>query len=203
MAYLVTADLPTYAPQITLADPQATAYIKIASELIDRYCFRTLGVTTYTERIPVNQFNQGHLTYKPIVALTTVQVRYGRKHYTYYTNPVIDLYLLNNYFGPPRFQDVVVADCDFDPLQGYIWLPLGLWSVPYEEANLTYTAGYATVPEAVKCACGLLVAALVQRKGIGVVMEQIDDLRSQFKSDSLITPEIEQFLTPYIARSYS
>lgn len=183
MAYLTPIELDQYTSPVTIPDSQKSILINQASNLIDSYCRRTLTVQTFTETIPLNEANMGRLRYTPITEITTVEARYALEY-----NP----------FGAEIFPVTweTVTSYDYNPDNGRIWLPSGLVPVAYQEARVTYKSGYATIPEAVKLACGMLVVQLKTRRP-GVISLRDENTVVQYASETLITPEIANLLAPY------
>jgi hypothetical protein len=69
----------------------------------------------------------------------------------------------------------------------------------YSEAEVTYTAGLATVPNAVKVACAQIVRNAQATPGLNVKSSKLDTLETQYFSDSLIDSQVQALLRPYVA----
>lgn len=199
--YLTVEELATYAPEAIVEAGKEQAYIDRASAVIDQHCHRSIGVNTYTERMSLTS-GGSHLTYLPVVSLTSVKARHDMR-----LDPQV------SYLGTQSdWQDIDIATVDllkdtgiFYILQTTLSISNFLSSVMgnYTEAEVTYTAGYATVPEAVKQACGQLITNMSMRPNPMAVAEQLPNgLRTSYGSASLITPEIAELLGGYVARTF-
>jgi hypothetical protein len=69
----------------------------------------------------------------------------------------------------------------------------------YSEAEVTYTAGLATIPNAVKVACAQIVRNAQTTPGLNVKSSKLDTLETQYFSDSLIDSQVQALLRPYVA----
>jgi hypothetical protein len=78
----------------------------------------------------------------------------------------------------------------------FAWNMMGL---RYSEAEVTYTAGLATVPNAVKVACAQIVRNAQTTPGLNVKSSKLDTLETQYFSDSLIDSQVQALLRPYVA----
>ena len=199
MGYLLPADYVTYGLTADTAD----AWVTTASAMIEAYCRRpSLMAASYTERmrIPIKA-QTVRLSYGPLISVDAIQARYAR----------------------PGFGDDVSGDFAFqtgfaaafalpgqwvtvDPTTVYVSLPTGefqfAWNVMgmrYSEAEVTYTAGFTTVPTAVQVACAQIVRNAQATPGLNVKSAKIDTLQTQYFSDSLIDSQVQALLRPYIA----
>jgi hypothetical protein len=75
----------------------------------------------------------------------------------------------------------------------------GLMALPYGEAEVTYTAGLAVVPDAVKVACAQIVKNAQATPGLNVKSSKMDTLQTQYFSDSLLDAQVQAILRPYVA----
>jgi hypothetical protein len=83
----------------------------------------------------------------------------------------------------------VCADCEEA-------LPLGITS---GGAGAVVTSGLAVVPPAVKVACAQIVKNAQATPGMNVKSSKMDTLQMQYFSGSLIDPQVQMLLKPYIA----
>jgi hypothetical protein len=93
-----------------------------------------------------------------------------------------------------------------DPTTLYVSLPTGefrfAWNIMglrYGEAEVTYTAGFTTVPNAVQVACAQIVRNAQATPGLNVKSSKMDTLQTQYFSDSLIDSQVQALLRPYVA----
>lgn len=199
--YLTIEELATYAPDATIETGKEQSFIDRASVLIDEYLHRSIGVNTYTERMSLTS-GGSHLTYLPVVSLTSIKARHDIRN-----DPQV------SYLGTQAtWEDIDIATVDllkdtgiFYILQTTLSISTFLSSVMgnYTEAEITYVAGYAVTPEAVKQACGQLITNMSMRPNPMTVAEQLPNgLRTSYGSTSLITPEIAELLGGFVARSF-
>lgn len=198
--YLTIAELATYAPNAQGITGQEQSLIDRASVLIDEYLHRSIGVTTYTERMSLTS-GGSHLTYLPVVSLTSVKARHDTRN-----DPQA------SFLAQPTWDDIDITTVDLLKDTGIFYILQTVLSISsilssamgnYTEAEVVYTAGYATVPEAVKQACGQLITNMSMRPNSMAVAEQLPNgLRTSYGSTSLITPEIAELLGSYVAWSF-
>ena len=77
-------------------------------------------------------------------------------------------------------------------------LPLNFLGVPFNEAELTYTAGYVTVPAAVKAACAQIVKNANATPALTVKKQSIDAMDMEYFGPSLLDDEVKRMLRPYL-----
>jgi hypothetical protein len=66
--------------------------------------------------------------------------------------------------------------------------------------ELTYTAGFATIPPAIKIACAQVVRNAQATPALNVKGSRIDTLQMQYFSASLIDASVQKLLAPYLAQ---
>ena len=69
----------------------------------------------------------------------------------------------------------------------------------YNEVEVTYTAGVAMVPDAVKVACVQIVKNAQATPAMNVRSSRMDTLQMQYFSGSLIDAQVQALLRPYVA----
>jgi hypothetical protein len=162
-----------------------------ASAIIDGYCKRKITVESYTERVPLTDQQRGHLSYYPVVDLTSLK---GRPKY-HLTG--------NDFFGPPQFEvisDLTILDVDHNI--GTVWCGHSLFGAPYTELEITYESGWATIPDNVKVACGMIIDQLVNSNNSNVKAKKDFDSSIEYFGNKMITPEIADLLSEYVLRSF-
>ena len=101
---------------------------------------------------------------------------------------------------PGAWIDLDVSNFDFFPDTGEIsWLsnPLGL---SFDEMELTYTAGFATIPDAVKFACVQLVRNAQAMPALNVREGTLNAMHFAYFADSLLDSTVQSLLAPYVAQ---
>ena len=203
MAYLETTEYESYG----LAPDTTDDWVALASGMIDAHCRRAsvLG-TQYVERMRIVEGSQTvRLSYLPLLAvapatipLLTVRGRYTRPRrgelWPVGLNAVAYAFSL-----PGAWTHVDPASVDFACDTGELTLPYNVLGLPYSEVEVTYTAGCATVPEAVKIACAQLVKNAQTTPGLNVKTSKMDTMWMEYFSNSLIDAEVQRLLRPYVA----
>jgi hypothetical protein len=64
---------------------------------------------------------------------------------------------------------------------------------------MTYTAGYAEPPEAVKLACAQIIRNMESHPAANVRAAQLDRLQLEYFAGSLLDEESRRLLAPYVA----
>ena len=194
MAYLLPAEYAVYGLSAETAD----AWVAAASAMMEAFCRRSsLAAASYTERLRVlRPWGSLQLTYGPVSAVTAVQARYS-------PNRECREGALAEYaqvFGlPGQWVTVDPGTVLLDLVTGELRLPPNLLGLRYSEAEVTYTAGLATVPAAVKVACAQIVKNAQATPGLNVKSSKLDTLQTQYFSDSLLDAQVQAMLRPYVA----
>jgi hypothetical protein len=141
------------------------------------------------------------LSYTPLVSITSVRARYARRHH----DEGIALeqgWLVNaaTAFGlPGQWVDVDPGTLDVGLPTGEFRFAWNVMGLRYAEAEVTYTAGLATIPDAVKVACAQIVKNAQATPGLNVKSAKMDTLATQYFSDSLLDSQVQALLRPYVA----
>ena len=198
--YLTTAEFAAYG----LADSTDPALIRVASDLVDAFCQRTsLAVTQYTER---NRLPDGRpvtrASYTPLTIaegeqapFLAVRARHGIPRGP---NALTLAEMVAPFGGPPAWIDLDPTKVDYNATTGEIWLPSGIFSVPFTEVELTYTAGYAQVPEAAKLACAQIIRNVESHPAANVRAAQLDRLELEYFAGSLLDHDVRRLLAPFV-----
>jgi hypothetical protein len=203
MPYLQPADYPNYGlPAGTTAD-----WITAATALINGYCRRPdLNVIQYTERLRITAGVQTvHLSYLPLTALapaTTplvgIEARYAKPRRGELPNlPMLEIAYA--FSLPGQWSAIDPSEVDFDPNTGELTLPWNLLGLPYNEVQVTYTAGLAAIGDDVKSACAQIVRNAQATPALNASMSKIDTMQMKYFSSSLIDETVQAWLRPYVA----
>ena len=206
MNYLADSEYEIYG----LEAATAPSLVAFASTLINAHCRRpALAVTQFTERIRVMAgLNNVRLTNLPlaIVQGSTSPLISGRGRYApprRGEDPTLwdmstEIALV--YSLPGTWIDIDVSSFDFFADTGEVsWLcnPLGL---AYDEIELTYTAGFAVIPDPVKFACAQIVRNAQANPALNVHTGTLNTMRLEYFSDSLLDSNVQTMLAPYVAQ---
>jgi hypothetical protein len=203
MGYLLPTDYATYG----LAADTTDDWITMASALIDSYCHRTsLNPTQYEERLRMTAGAQTvRLSYLPLVAvapgvspLISVKARYSRPRRGEMIEPAYEQ--IAWVFGlPGSWSTLNLADVDFASNTGELTFPTNILGLPYNEVDVVYTAGLATIPYTVQVACAQIAKNAQATPGLNVKSSKIDTMQMEYFSNSLIDPQVAAMLQPYVA----
>ena len=204
MNYLDDSEYEAYG----LEEGTADSWVTSASALIDGYCRRTtLGVAQYQERLRMNGRFLARLSYLPLAVangaaspLVEVRARYGmpRRGEMVADDALLDAALAFGMAG--TWTTLGVESLDWDADTGEVTLPVHPLGLPYNDIEVTYTAGLTTIPDAVKCACAQIVRNAQTTPGLNVRISQIDRMKMQYFSDSLVDDSVRRMLAPYVAQ---
>jgi hypothetical protein len=201
--YLQPTEYQTYglAPDVT------DDWIAAASSLIDSHCRRiSLNPTQYEERLRMVEGSQTvRLSHLPLVAIApatspfvSIQARYAKPRRGQTVFPLQEE-VLWAFSLPGAWTAVDPATVDFVPDTGELIFPLNILGLPYNEVAVTYTAGLATLPDAIKCACAQIVKNAQATPGLNVKTSKVDTMWLQYFSASLVDPTVQAMLKPWVS----
>ena len=203
MAYLETADYANYGlPAGTTAD-----WITAATALINSHCRRPdLNVMQYIERLRVISGVQTVLlSYLPLMPLAPatsplvgINGRYARPRRGEILNEAMSE-IVSAFALPGQWTAIDPTLVDFDPATGELTLPWNVLGLPYNEVQVTYTAGLATIGDDVKSACAQIVRNAQATPSLNTSMSRIDTMQMKYFSSSLIDETVQAWLNPYVA----
>ena len=203
MGYLQPAQYVSYGLSADVTDD----WITLASSLIDSYCRRqSLNPVQYTERLRVVDGSQTvRLSHLPLLAvapatlpLVNVQARYGKPRRGQLIFPMQDEVLFA-FSLPGAWSNVDPATVDFVADTGELIFPLNILGLPYNEVMVTYTAGLATIPDAVLVACAQIVKNAQATPGLNVKSATIDHMAVQYFESTLIDATVQTLLQPWVS----
>ncbi len=203
MSYLDASEYEQYGLDPAVPD----AWVEMASSLIDAHCRRpTLNVQPYTERVRVLPGARTvRMSYLPFATVAPA------------TSPVT---AANGRFAQPRRGEI----SDFVESVATVFAIPGAWTAidpsvfdtfadtgeinvistmlgfTFDELEITYNAGWATIPEPVKHACAQIVRNAAATPALNVKMNKVDNLRVDYFKDSLIDDSVRELLAPYVAQ---
>lgn len=201
--YLQPTEYETYGLSPDVTD----AWITAASSLIDSHCRRTsLNPTQYSERLRIVAGSQtARLSHLPLVAVApatlpfvSIQACYARPRRGETVYPLQEE-VLWAFSLPGAWTTVDPTTVDFVPDTGELIFPLNILGLPYNEVAVTYTAGLATIPAAVKAACAQIVTNAQATPGLNVKSSKLDTLQLQYFSGALVDPTVQALLAPWVS----
>lgn len=203
MGYLQPSQYASYGLSPDVTDD----WITVASAMIDSHCRRpSLNPTQYTERLRIVQGSQTvRLSYLPLCPvapasspLLGIQARYTKPRRGQLIYPLQEE-VLWAFSLPGAWTTVDPTTVDFVPETGELVFPLNIMGLPYNEVEVTYTAGLSTIPDAVLSACALIVKNAQATPGMNVKTSRMDTMWTQYFSSSLIDASVQQLLAPWVA----
>lgn len=203
MGYLQPAQYASYGLSSDVTDD----WITVASAMIDAHCRRTsLNPTQYTERLRLVEGSQtARLSYLPLVPvapatspLVSIQARYAKPRRGQLVYPLQEE-VLWAFSLPGSWTAVDPSTVDFVPETGELVFPLNIMGLPYNEVEVTYTAGLTVIPDPVLSACALIVKNAQATPGMNVKTSRMDTMWTEYFSSSLIDETVQQLLAPWVA----
>jgi hypothetical protein len=202
-SYLQPTEYQTYG----LASNVTDDWITVASSLIDSHCRRiSLNPTQYTERLRIVEGSQtARLSYLPLAPIApatlpfvSIQARYAKPRRGEMVYPLQEE-ILWAFSLPGAWTTVDPTTVDFFADTGELIFPLNILGLPYNEVQVIYTAGLATIPNVIKCACAQIVKNAQATPGLNVKSSKVDTLQLDYFSGSLIDPTVQSMLKPWVS----
>ena len=88
----------------------------------------------------------------------------------------------------------------YDVNTGEITLPQNPLGFAYNELELTYNAGMATISDPVKFACAQIVRNAQSTPALNVRAGSMDRLRLDYSAADLLDETVRSYLAPYVAQ---
>ncbi|MGB9030308.1 MAG: hypothetical protein WCC27_09325 [Acidobacteriaceae bacterium] len=202
-SYLQPTEYQTYG----LASDVTDDWITAASSLIDSHCRRTsLNLTQYNERMRIVEGSQtARLSYLPLAPIApatlpfvSIQARYARPRRGQMPS-LLQEEVTWTFSMPGAWITVDPATVDFVADTGELIFALNILGLPYNEVDVTYTAGFATLPSAIKVACAQIVRNAQATPGLNVKSSRVDTLQLQYFSGSLVDATVQAMLKPWVS----
>lgn len=203
MGYLQPSQYAGYGLSADVSDD----WVTVASAMIDAHCRRvSLNPTQYTERLRiVEQSQTARLSYLPLAPiapaaspLVSVRARYGRPRRGQMAYPMQEE-IAWAFSLPGTWTTLDPATVDFVAETGELVFPLNILGLPYNEVEVTYTAGLAVIPDAVLSACALIVKNAQAAPGLNVKSSRMDKMQIDYFSSSLVDATVRELLAPWVA----
>jgi hypothetical protein len=131
-------------------------------------------------------------------ALVGVRVRYGRPRRGELPDPFREQ-VAWAFSVPGSWSSLDVSTVDVNQTTAELTFPSNFLGLGYDEVEVTYTSGVTTIPDAVKVACVQIVRNAQATPGMNVKSSKMDTLQMQYFSGSLIDPQVQMLLKPYVA----
>jgi hypothetical protein len=193
--------LPTEYTQYGLSPDTTDDWITMASALMDSYCRRASLLTTqYVERLRLTADAQSvRLSYRPLVALTGVRVRYGKPRRGERADPFREQ-IAWAFSLPGSWSALDQTTVDVNQPTGELIFPENFLGLNYNEVEITYTAGLNVILPPIKIACAQIVRNAQAMPSTNVKSSRMDTLQMEYFSSGLIDPQVQALLRPYLAQ---
>jgi len=208
MNYLESSEYLAYGLEAT-TDP---SWVTASSAIIDGHCRRaTLGVQQYEERLKMPpELNTVRLSYLPLVAvapattpIVKLQGRYGIPRRGEWPFPELSLEFALVFALPGSWSVIDPATIDIWAESGELTFPVNALGLFFNEVDVIYNAGLATIPTNVKVACAQIVKNAQVTPALNVKAGRIDRMRMDYFGDTLVDDNVRSLLEPYVARKGS
>ncbi|HEV2326868.1 MAG TPA: hypothetical protein VGS10_23220 [Terracidiphilus sp.] len=205
MDYLETTEYLTYG----LEAATDSSWVTAASAIIDAHCRRaTLGVNQYEERLKLPpELNTVRVSYLPMVAvapaetpIVSLQGRYGIPRRGEWPFPELSLEFALVFGLPGMWTTIDPATIDIWQDSGELTFPVNALGLFFNEVDVVYNAGLATIPAAVKVACAQIVKNAQVTPALNVKSGKLDRMRLDYFGDTLVDETVRSLLEPYVAR---
>jgi hypothetical protein len=199
--------LPSEYVQYGLAAETTDDWVAMASALVEAHCRRpSLLVTEYVERMRLTAGAQTvRLSYRPLAAavgaasvLVGVQVRYGRPRRGE-TPDSFREQIAWAFSVPGSWNALDVASVDVNMTTAELTFPGNFLGLNYNEVEVTYTSGVATIPVAVKVACAQIVKNAQATPAMNVKSSRMEQMQMEYFSGVLVDAQVQAMLRPYVA----
>ena len=178
------------------------AFVAAASRLIDAHCRRaTLAPQETTERMRITSGrNSVQVSHLPVIALTTARGRFARPRRDEAQSNDLVIAISGAFGLPGTWTDLDATSFDLDPRTGEVSLPAHPLGLSYNEVEITYQSGLATIGDDVKTACAQIVKNIAALPAMNLKSSRIDKLKIEYFSDSLLDDSVRSLLAPYVAQ---
>ncbi len=205
MNYLETTEYLTYGLDAA-TDP---SWVTAASAIIDAHCRRvTLGVNQYEERLKMPpELNTVRVSYLPLVTVSpattpivTLQGRYGIPRRGEWPFPEMSLEFALVFALPGSWTTIDPTTISIWADSGELTFPINALGLFFNEVDVIYNAGLATIPTGVKVACAQVVKNAQVTPALNVKSGKLDRMRLDYFGDTLLDETVRSLLEPYVAR---
>jgi len=205
MNYLDASEYLAYGLEATTD----SAFVTAASAVIDAHCRRaTLAVNQYQERIKlVPEMQTVRLSYLPLVTvapastpIVELQGRYGIPRRGEWPLAELSLEFAVVFSLPGSWTKVDPKSVDIWADGGELTFPANVLGMSFNEVDVTYNAGLATIPPNVKVACAEIVKNAQITPALNLKSGKLDRMRLDYFGDSLVDENVRSLLKPFVAR---
>jgi len=205
MNYLAAEEYENYGIEATTP----ASWVAAASSLIDAHCRRaTLGVNQYMERrrlMPGR--NSLQLTYLPLAIaagqnspIVSARGRYGTPRRGDDVACELAQDVAVAYGLPGTWIDIDVSSLDCFADTGEVSWPANPLGLQFQEIEIAYMAGLATIADPVKFACAQIVRNAQATPALNVRSNTLNSMHLEYFADALVDSSVQAMLAPYVAQ---
>ena len=186
-----------------LSDDTGDDLVTAASALIDSFCRRpSLAITQYVERLRFGRRGSVQLSHTPLASvdgaaspLVLVRARLGvRRPWDGVPYPwTLDASV---FLTGDQWTGVDISTVDI-AADGTLYVRPHLFGGTYRELEVTYTAGFSTIPAPVKVACAQIVRNAQAMPALNVRRQSMDGMQMDYFSNTLLDADTQRLLQPY------
>lgn len=200
MQYLAASEYERYGLEVTTPE----ALVSAASALIDSICRRpSVWLQEYSERVRVAPGGRVRLSHLPLCAgemvnspLLRVRVRSAAPDGCV---PELAREVSRAFGLAGAWSELDPKLAEFVNQTGEVLLPVQPLGLSYGEAEITYTAGFVTMPDAVKFACAQLVRNAEATPALNVRRTSVDQMQMEYFRDTLVDETVKRLLAPFVS----
>lgn len=198
MTYLLPEDYERFG--VAAATPEGV--VAAASAILDAHCRRkSLGVERYSERLRVGRSQRVRLTYLPLFegdgsAIVQARARRSRRN----EGASVAAEIASAFGLAGEWVELDKTKLDVCAETGEVLLNTGVLAPTFDEVEITYVAGFESVPDAIKHACALVVRNVQATPALNVRGGSVDTMHLEYFSDSLLDSNVKKLLAPYVAQ---
>lgn len=205
MNYLSQSEYEVYGVEAKTPESWTAA----ASSLIDAHCRRpTLAVASYVERLRLRAGrNTVRLTYLPLVPvapatspIVSARGRYALPRRDEGGPAALAADVALAFSLPGTWSTLDPAAIDFDPDTGELALSMNPLGLTYNEVEITYNSGLASIPDAIKFACAQIVRNAQATPALNVRAGDLNSMHLEYFEDTLVDSTVRALLAPYVAQ---
>jgi hypothetical protein len=156
------------------------------------------------------ELNTVRLSYLPLVTvapaptpIVTLQGRYGIPRRGEWPFPELSLEFALVFALPGSWTTIDPTNIDIWAASGELTFPVNALGLFFNEVDVVYNAGLATIPSGVKVACAQIVKNAQATPALNVKSGKMDRMRLDYFSDKLVDETVTTLLEPYVARKGS
>jgi hypothetical protein len=168
-------------------------------------------VNQYEERLKMPpELNTVRLSYLPLAAvapattpIVSLQARYGIPRRGEWPFPEMTLEFALVFALPGSWTAVDPTTVDIWAESGELTFPVNALGLFFNEVDVVYNAGLATIPGGVKVACAQIVKNAQATPALNVKSGKLDRMRLDYFADNLVDGTVSSLLEPYVSRKGS